>query len=52
MAGLIQFKDDMLTASTSIHSIKGYMKNVGSDVKNFSDYLTLLIMIPHQLQMD
>lgn len=41
-AGLIQFKDDMLTASTSIDNIENYMKNVGTDAKNFSDYLNLV----------
>lgn len=41
-AGLIQFKDDMLTASDSIESIEDYMKNVGSDSQNFSDYLSLV----------
>ena len=40
--GLIQFKDDMLTASSSINNIKDYMNNVGSDAQNFSDYLGLV----------
>ena len=36
---LIQFKDDMLSASSSIKSIEDYMNNVSSDAKNFSNYL-------------